>query len=402
VKILLINQFFYPDEAATSQFLTDLAAGLRDRGHVVEVICGRTSYSPGAGDGMRGVAVHRVRTLAGGRRSGLFGKAAGYLSFLASAARRLATLPPADVVVVLSTPPMLGVLGVLAKRWGHGRFVYWVQDIYPEIAESFGVLRWKPLNALFQSWMVDVYGAADAVVVLGGDMKQKLLDSYSVSERAEIVHHWPLSEWDGDRDPVRRRLGWDRDFVLLYSGNLGRAHDAQTFLEGFRIFSEAHPEALLVIAGDGHRRAEVEAFAQAHPQLRISRLGHQPREELAGFLAAADVHLVSQRPEADGLVVPSKIYGILESGRPMTFVGSALNEVAALLKKYGIGARVEPGDAAALAAAWEELRRNPTACAQMGKNARQLARGPFSRKTGLARLAGLIEETWNARRIAIE
>ena len=402
MNIVLINQFFYPDEAATSQFLTDLAVDLKERGHSVEVICGRAKYHPGAGAELAGVTVHRVWSSHCPRGAGLAGKALDYLTFLGVAACRLAVLPPADVVVTLSTPPALGLLGVLAKRWGHGRFLFWVQDIYPEIAESLGVLRWKPLNLFFQSMMSDIYAAADTIVVLGEDMKQKLSGFYPVAGKTEVVRHWPLSQWDGDRELARKRLGWSRDFVLLYSGNLGRAHDVATFLEGFRIFSERHPEARLVMAGQGHRRAEAEAFARHHPQLRIDLPGHQPREDLSGFLACADVHLASQRPEADGLVVPGKIYGILESGRPLSFVGSPSNEVAALLKRHAFGVRIDPGDAQGLAAVWELLRREPSAGAEMGKNAHQLARGAFSRKTGLSRLVALIEGAWNADQIPIE
>ena len=403
MRIVLINQFFYPDEAATSQFLTDVAVDLRDRGHCVEVICGRASYHPGAGDGLPGVTIHRVGS-SHARSDGMPGRLAGYLTFLGGAVRRLAALPPADTIVTLSTPPMLGFLGVAAKRWGHGRFLFWVQDIYPEIAERLGVLRWKPLNLFFQSVMADVYAAADTVVVLGEDMKQKLSDFYPVTCKTEVVHHWPLSEaaHEIDRELERKRLGWGRDFVLLYSGNLGRAHDLATFLEGFRIFSARNSGARLVIAGEGYRRAEVEVFARRHPELRIDRMGHQPREGLAGFLASADVHLVSQRPEADGLVVPSKLYGILESARPLTFVGSAFNEVASLLGKYQFGVRVDPGDAPGLAAAWELRRREPSTSAQMGKNARQLARGVFSRRAGLCRLASLIKGAWNVDQIPIE
>jgi len=390
MKVILINQFFHPDEAATSQFLTDLAVELRDRGHEVEVICGRACYRPGRVCELAGVAVHRVWSARGG--AGLAGKAAGYLTFFVAAAARLASLPPADAVVVLSTPPMIGLLGLAARRWGHGRFIFWVQDIYPEIAESLGVLRGRPLNLIFQSMMADVYAGSDRIIVLGADMKQKLSDLYGAAGRVEVVHHWPLAGWEGDREAERRRLGWSREFVLLYSGNLGRAHEAATFLSAFEIFSKTNPDARLVVAGEGHGRPEVGAFIRAHPDLKIEMAGPRPREELAGFLAAADIHLASQRPQADGLVVPSKLYGILESGRPLTFVGSPRGEVAALIAQHGFGVRVEPGDAEALAAAWTLLRRDASKSAGMGKAAHGLARGLFSRNSGLSKLAALVEE----------
>lgn len=392
MKILLINQFFHPDEAATSQFLTDLAVELRERGHAVEVICGTAGYFPGDARPLAGVKVHRVWS---GRnaRGGLASKAFGYLAFLLGAASRLGSLPLSDVVVTLSTPPMLGLLGALAKRRGHGAFVYWVQDIYPEIAERLGVLP-RPLARQLESMMGTVYAAADRVVVLGEDMKRVLSDSYGTGNKTTVVHHWPVCRWDGDRETARRSRGWNRDFVLLYSGNLGRAHDVSTFLEAFRIFSRGCPEARLVLPESSRRK--VSESCGDSPQLRIDFCGHQPRGALADFLACADVHLASQRPEVDGLVVPSKIYGILESGRPLTFVGGPDGEIAGLLEQFEFGIRADPGDARALAAAWERLRRNPSDAVRMGKNAQKLARGEFSRQAGLSRLAGLIEESWKS------
>lgn len=396
MRVLLINQFFFPDEAATSQFLTDLAIELRDEGHKVEVICGRTKYRPGGVDqSTSGITIHRVWSTDLRGCGGLAAKAFNYLTFLCSAALRLAWLNPSDVVITLSTPPMLGLFGISAKKMGHRRFFFWVQDIYPEIAESLGVLRCKPVNSFFQTVMSSVYKAADRVIVLGEDMKQKLAGLYPVAEKIVVVHHWPLSETvdDYDREADRKRRGWNRDFVVLYSGNLGRAHDVATFLEAFRMFSAGNPDARLVIAGEGHRKGEVAEFARRHPELRIDLLPHQPREELADFLASADVHLASQLPAADCLVVPSKIYGIMESGRPLCFVGSPSNEVAGLLKKHSFGVRVDPGDAATLSSALERLRRDRSLADSMGRNARQLARGPFSRRAGLAKLVLLVEET---------
>jgi glycosyltransferase involved in cell wall biosynthesis len=399
MRILLINQFFYPDEAATSQFLTDLAVELSERGHAVEVICGTAGYFPGDGRELDGVAVHRIWSGRSARGS-LPSKAFGYLAFLLGAACKLGSMAPFDVVVTLSTPPMLGLLGVFAKRRGHGAFIFWVQDVYPEIAERLGVLPIRPIGLLFESMMTSVYAAADRVVVLGDDMKRKLSASYPVADKTDVVHHWAVSEWDGDRQAARRRLGWDRDFVLLYSGNLGRAHDLRTFLEAFRIFSQNHSDARLVLPESS--RCAVAEFCGASTELRINLLGHRPRVELAEFLACADIHLASQRPEVDGLVVPSKIYGILESGRPLSFVGSPAGEVAGMLERFHFGIRVEPGDAAGLASAWERLRRNPAEVTRMGNNARKLARGEFSRQAGLSRLAGLIEESWKSSASPLE
>jgi glycosyltransferase involved in cell wall biosynthesis len=360
------------------------------------VICGRARYKL-AGEPPQLPAGIRVRRLWGSDcrgGGGLGGKAADYATFFLAAAVEVARVERADVVVTLSTPPMLGCLGAWAKRRGHGRFVFWVQDIYPEIAQRLGVVRSRFANALLEAAMESVYRAADRIVALGERMAVELGKRHTAAREVDVVQHWPLDTSPGRRAEERRRRAWENDFVILYSGNLGRAHDVRTFLEGFEIFAAKRPAGRLAVAGDGAGRAEVAAFKRNHPGLRIELLEHQPRGELAGFLEAADVHLITQKPEVDGLVVPSKLYGILESGRPFCFVGSGDNEIGALLSSHRIGFRVEPGDAAGLAAAWGKIAGDPKAAAVMGEAGRQLARSSFSRDAGLLKLAAIIEGSW--------
>jgi len=144
--------------------------------------------------------------------------------------------------------------------------------------------------------------------------------------------------------------------VVLYSGNMGRAHDLQTVLQVARSMREA-PEVVFVFIGDGHLRGEVEAAARELPNVRL--LPYQPRERLTESLSAGDVHVVTQRDEVLGLVEPSKLYGALAVGRPVLYVGPAGSEAARTIQVEGLGEVVAVGDAVGARAALERLLARP-------------------------------------------
>ncbi|MBV9464128.1 MAG: glycosyltransferase family 4 protein, partial [Verrucomicrobiae bacterium] len=396
MRVLCLNQFFDPDESATAQFLTDVAAELLRRGHSVEVICGRAVYAQGNARLPESgtLRVHRVGP-EGKHRPGVLGKALDYAAFGAAAGRAISSLGAFDVLVCLSTPPLLPALAARASRQGSGRLVLWTQDVYPEIAETLGVLP-KIFGPLLRAPMRRAYHAAELLAVPGRHMAERFERDYGVDPgRMDVIPHWPPygAAPHGAGEKFRRDRGWQNSFVLLYSGNLGRAHDVSTFLEAYQRFCAAPGAArpILVFAGTGAGRAQVARFAAEHSECPVELLDHQPRESLPELLGAADVHLISQRPEVDGLLVPSKLYGILGSGRPFCFVGTERNEIADVLALAECGCRVEPGRAAELAARWRELAGDKGMRERMGEAAAALARTRFSREATLERLVGALE-----------
>lgn len=201
MRILLLNQFYKPDVAATGQLLADVGEALVARGHEVHVICSRRRYgggslTPAADEVLDGVHVHRVLTTGFGRRR-LVGRAADYVSFYfyVSAAWRSLWLARPDVCLSLTTPPFIGLIGLMLGRLRGTRNVLWVMDLYPEIAVAYGLLRRRCLLCrLLGRFNRRLYRNVEAVISLGEVMTQRLAAAGVEAGRLHTVHNWTPGE----------------------------------------------------------------------------------------------------------------------------------------------------------------------------------------------------------------
>jgi glycosyltransferase involved in cell wall biosynthesis len=398
LRIVLLNQYYAPDEAATSQLLADLGAGLAAAGHEVTAVCGRRAYADPslryASAGMiDGVDVRRVRTTGFGRRSSV-GRLADYLTFMAGACLRLLTVRKPDLVISLSTPPMVSALGWLCARLRRAGSLYWVMDVYPDLAFELGALAPRsPAGRLFSAITLMTLRRSDAVVALGEAMAGRL--GAAGARRLATIHNWADEEAmppeECGEGELRSSSGWRDRFVVMYSGNMGLAHEFDTVLEAAAILRK-RPEVLFVFVGDGPRRREVEERAA---RLRLENVlfkPYMPRERLCASLRAGDIHLITLRGGMAGLLVPSKIYGILAAGRPTLYVGPKEGEIGDIIESGRCGVRVDIGGAEAVA---EEVLRymdDDGLRREHGRRARELFEKRFTKKHGLDAFKRLIEE----------
>lgn len=377
--------------------LSGIAFALAERGHRVTVIASRLGYETATAawpprETIAGVEVRRVATSSFGR-SRLVGRALDYVSFyIASAWALLRCLRRGDIVVVKTDPPMLAVVVWPIAALRGARLVNWLQDVFPEVALALGVGSRGPAHAvlgLLGRIRDATLSRARVNVVLGERMADHVAARGAPRGSIRIVANWA----DGKqivpvpraRNELRRAWGLGDDFVVGYSGNLGRAHDHATLLEAMRRIERAAPSAegarrvrWLLIGGG----AQFEALTQAaavHSITSIVVKPYQPAELLSQSLSIADVHLVTLRPELEGLIVPSKIYGIMAAGRAAIFIGDGDGEVARLLRRTGAGTSVAQGDGAALAEAVARLAGNAAETEAQGRRARAAFEDEFDR-----------------------
>ena len=394
MRVVFINRYFHPDISATSQMLTDLAEALVRSGVEVEVLCSRQLYGDAGADlppteVMRGVSVRRVAATRFGRDS-LVGRAIDYATFyLCAAVSLLARVRPGDVLVTKTDPPLLSLVGGLVARCKRASLVNWLQDLYPEVASRLALSPIpRPLEALIRAARDRSLAAARINVVLGARMREYLIGRGIAAARISICENWadesrvrPIAAW---RSELRGRLGLGDSFVAAYSGNLGRAHDATTILEAAcALESDPGIVFLMVGGGAGMRSLEMQARARALTSFRFAP--YQPREALSDSLAAGDVHLVSLRPELEGLIVPSKLYGILAAGRPVVFIGDPDGELARLIVGTGVGISVSSGDPAGLCRALRRLREDEVGRTRMGVRAREIFEERYTLAAALVR-----------------
>jgi colanic acid biosynthesis glycosyl transferase WcaI len=396
MRIVLLNQYYAPDEAATAQMAADLGAHLAKAGHEVTAICCDRSYAKpqrryAHRETIDGVFVIRVRTTAFGRGSKL-GRIIDYIAFVVGAAFQLLRSKSPDVVVALTTPPMIAYVPLKLRRFRRYRVVFWSMDVYPDVAYHLGAIsRTSVAGRLFARIGRAVLRSSDAVIALGDAMADRL--HVLGAERVDVVHNWadetaivPVTPLDR---PSRVEWGWTRRFVVLYSGNLGLAHEFETVIAAAKRLAGAMPNVLFAFVGVGPRLTEVRDATRDAPNVEFQ--DYVDRSRLGDTLSAADIHLVTLRPDMAGLLVPSKIYGILAAGRPTVYVGPAEGEIHDILREGRCGTSVRNGDVDALVQAVRDYACDPIRRDEEGRNARGFFEARFTRAKSLAALQRIVE-----------
>ncbi len=374
-RLLFVNQYYWPDHASTAQHLTDLAESLAEQGHEVHVLCAQGSYR-GATERLPArevhnrVQIHRVPATSLGRRSTLC-RMADYLSFYARALAKALALPRFDAVVTLTTPPIIGLVGTILRRWKRTRHVYWSMDLHPDASLALGRMsRRHPVVAAL-AWLSDmVYRHADKVVVLGPYMADRIAGKGVREERIVTIPVWSRRDeiYPVRRagHPLREALGLADKFVAMYSGNLGLAHSFDEIVGAARQLRDCS-QIVFLIVGDGPRLAEVRSVQQAENLTNIQFLDSFPRDQLHLSLTVADVHLISLRAETRGIVVPGKLYGAMASGRPTLFIGPDHCESADTVRQAECGLTLRLGDSAGLVDALTRLAGDSERIEAMGR-----------------------------------
>jgi glycosyltransferase involved in cell wall biosynthesis len=421
VTLIFLNRFFHPDHSATSQMLSDLAFTLARRGGAVTVITSRQRYDAPMDvlpprETVDGVSIYRVWTSRFGRAN-LLGRVIDYATFYLSAAWRLWCLArPGDVVIAKTDPPMLSVIAVPLCRRRGVRLVNWLQDIFPETAQALGVggRAAHPHFRLLRRLRDRSLKAAHMNVVLGRRMAERMLGLGVCSDRIRIIPNWADGASIAPVQPVmntlRREWQLGDAFVVGYSGNLGRAHEIGTLLDAMTILEKTtpipgpvasrrnggqSPPVIWLFIGNGARLDSLVAEVARRRLTSVRVKPYQPKARLAESLSAADVHLVSLRPALEGLIVPSKFYGIAAAGRPTVFVGDEDGEIAHLIARHECGRTVAVGDGAALARTILDLAAKPDLCRRMGQRARQAFDAEFDKTFSLMRWEKLLQEVSN-------
>jgi colanic acid biosynthesis glycosyl transferase WcaI len=378
MRIVFINRYFYPDHSATSQLLTDLAFHLVEKCQRVTVITSRQLYGdagsllPSSQD-VRGVGIRRVWSTRFGR-SHLLGRVIDYATFYLSAAVVLCRhVRAGDIVVVKTDPPLISVVAAAVTTLRGACLINWTQDLFPEIAGALNIagvgivekgirhLRNRALRMAFRN------------IVIGEHMAERLRTEGIPAQSIRVIHNWadgvtirPIAHRD---NPLRADWNLQRKFVVGYSGNLGRAHEFQTILESAERLAGS-PTIRFLFIGDGAQLNALQQEVRRRGLINILFQPYQPRDRLSYSLGAADLHLVSLRPELEGLIVPSKFYGIAAAGRPVLFMGSPTGEIAQILREHHCGYTVGVGDTDQSVAIITRLAGDEVECRRLGQAAR--------------------------------
>ena len=398
MRVLLLNLYYPPDTSATAKMAQTVVAALAEK-HDVTVLCGRPSYDPTERRPWRlfqSELSERVRILRTGSsdypRAQMKKRVINYLSYVFLAVPRALFLP-CDVVLAMTDPPFEGIVGAFIALMKRKPYVYNVRDLYPDMAVGGSIVQPGLLARVWEKLHRWALRRADRVVVLGEDMRHRILAKgidpatvVVVRDGAEIAHPGaPVPDLDPE---VIRAIRGNFRFVLLHAGNLGFYGAWDTLLAGAA--SLASDGIGLVFVGDGAQRGRLEATAANIPNVRF--LPFFPAGKVSSVLAAADAHLITVKRGLEGVVVPSKMYGILAAGKPIVALAPRECDVVSLGEAKGFSISSDPDDPARFAQLVRDLSQNPAKLDEMAKSA--LAAAPdYDRASELLKLLEIIEAT---------
>lgn len=369
-----MNRVYPPATGATGRVLRDLARAFSQAGWQVTVItCGPKSGTVRDG----GVRVIRVKGRT--RPGGVFLYSFAWMKMLAAALR----LPATDLIVTLTDPPMLVTAGRIVQRVKKNRHIHWCHDLYPDIFPAINVrlprFMMKPLKRLSRRSI----RACDKTIVIGRCMAKYLAHGGVDPRHITVIPNWPDRELVGESEhedssqvtentgPANTNLHINgakayaeqvKDpnpkFRVLYAGNIGRAHPLGTILGAAQILDHENPEIEFVFVGDGPRFDEIAKERARRGLHNIRLMPFQPQTRLKQVMESGDVHLISMREDAAGMLVPCKLYAALAVGRPSIFIGPEQSETANVIRDFRAGAITPQGDAEALAKAIRHYRMN--------------------------------------------
>jgi glycosyltransferase involved in cell wall biosynthesis len=343
LKILLLNQTFYPDVVSTAQHLAELAAALAEHGHQVTVVTGRRAYDDPdkkfpARENWRGVQIYRIGSTRFGKQA-KWRRTADFASFIFSCCARLLFLRRYDIVVALTTPPLISFIGAWRAKLWRARFCYWVMDMNPDEAIAAGWLRADSLvGKMLERMSRFSFWRADKIIALDRFMRDRIKAKGIAPEKIAVIPPWSQ---DGEvcfdaagREQFRKTHGLQDKFVVMYSGNHSPVHPLDTLMQAAERLKDDKSVAFCFIGG-GSEFKRVQRWAEVGKRTNILCVPYQPLNRLSASLSSADAHAIVMGNGFVGLVHPCKIYNILAVGAPVIYIGPKPSHVTEILDRLG-------------------------------------------------------------------
>lgn len=387
MRILILTLQYPPDVNSTGMLMQKLAGELHRRGHEVDVISAFPHYAsfrvepPYHGRLIEraeedGLHITRVWVAASGEKRRMWHRLASYLSYNLGALLAGQSSPrDYDVALATTASFFTGITAALLGGVRGFRYVYNVQDIYPDVPVRAGQLsaRWqvRVLDAIGR-WMMR---RAARVTVISEQQRETLLAKGVAPQHIEVIPNFVDVEFMRPlpRDhELAARFGWLDKFVVMHGGNIGYAYDFDSMLSAAGQL-RGERDIRFVLIGEGVRKAELEARARAEQLDNVQFLPYQPEADLPRIRSCADVQVSLYRPGSSQASLPSKLYEIMASGRPVLASAEADSQIAQLVGSAQAGLVVEPGNPAAVAHAILALRAEPALGARLGANGRAYA-----------------------------
>jgi glycosyltransferase involved in cell wall biosynthesis len=382
MRILLLNLYYPPDTSATAKMAETVVNALAQENEVT-ILCGRPSYDPSERRVWRLSQTEEnnyLRVVRVGStdfpRFKMIMRVLNYLTYTVLMIPR-ALFIPCDAVLAMTDPPFQGIIGAFVAMLKRKPYFYNIRDMYPDMAIGGGLMPNSPVAWIWEKLHRWALRRAACVIVLGEDMRERIISKGILAERIEIVRDGvdfsTAHNTEIDAEVVAEiRKGFR--FVMVHAGNLGFYGDWDALLEVARDLAKDHPEIGMVFIGEGAQKQRLEAAATGLRNVRF--LPFFPASKIPSVLAAADVHIVTVKHGLEGVVVPSKLYGILAAEKPVLGLAPEWSDIERIVRAADCGFVDCPLDGLEeFAEVVRELSNDPERVKRMGQAALAAALG---------------------------
>lgn len=397
MRVLLLNLYFPPDTSATAKMAQTVVDALA-ASHDVTVLCGRPSYDPTERRAWRlfqteqngQIKIIRVGSTDYSRVQ-MKKRVFNYLSYVFLSVPR-ALFVPCDLVLSMTDPPFQGIVGAFVAMLKGKPHVYNIRDMYPDMAVGGSIVKPGLLSRVWEKLHRWALRKATRVIVLGEDMRNRIVGKRVDGRNVLIVRDGaeipgPSAVVPPLDDAVIRAIRNDFRFVLVHAGNLGFYGAWDTLLAGAR---ELSGEGIgLVFVGEGAERERLQAAAREISNVRFHPFF--PSSKISSVLAAADAHLITVKRGLEGVVVPSKMYGILAAGKAIVAVAPRECDIVSIGEREGFAIGADPDEPSQFANSTRQIARDPELLRKMGLAAAAAA-PTFERSKELRKLVSILED----------
>ncbi|MFA6540358.1 MAG: glycosyltransferase family 4 protein [Bacteroidota bacterium] len=396
LNILIINHLFFPDQSALSQVITDLSLGLSDQGFDISVICSKFEQVKNLDDKLPENHQIKIEYVSGTNygKSTFIGRLIDYITFYLFSLWHAVTKNNPDIVITTTAPPFIGLVGVVMKIFKGSKFIYYMQDVYPQTAIKLGVLRSTIVIRFYEYLLRLILRYSDWIVVIGEDMYDSIKRVYNFNN-ISIIHNWADGE---DIKPIEmkdnifiKQYNLHNKFIVMYSGNFGLAHEFIPILTAAEEMKSLDAIQFILI-GEGKLRSVIEKVINEKNLHNVYLFPFQTRAMLKHSITAADISLISLIDGLEGYIVPSKIYRLLAAGRSIIFLGSSKSVISQIIENAHCGYTVNNNNVKELVQiinnqfTYRELNK------QLGNNARKYFEHNYQRTFALEKFYILIKK----------
>lgn len=389
MRILVITQYYLPEPGATANRLSAFVDAMVKRGHQVTVICEFPNHPTGVLSRKDRWRLYRVEKSGGCRiirtfvlafpRKNFIMRMLFYLSFAFSSLVAGILIGKNDIVFASSPPPFCAYGAMIIAYLKRSKFVLDIRDLLTEAAQDMGTVKSNMLIRLGENLDRRCYKNASLIITATQGFKTQI-DIMGGKGKSHVIYNGSdeaMLSWDGDKEEIRRSLGWDGKFIIGFMGLIGLPQNPTELLPEIACLRD---EGLLfVFVGDGPGKGRLIKGIADLGIRNVRLIGHVTRDEAISLTHAADVMLIILRElEFSRSTIPSKFFDSMAAGKPI--ISNVDGELRGLMEKHKTGIYFSYGTENSFAKAVMTLYNDRDLRKTLGDNGRSLVKERFLRK----------------------